>query len=69
MKNYDMIEGDEVSELWGIARREIEEIGYISTKTYIELLDYDVDPVLIESIEEQILDELEDNAHYEEFYK
>lgn len=69
MKNYDMIEGDEVSELWGIARREIEETGRISTKTYIELLDYDVDPVLIESIEEQILDELEDNAHYEEFYK
>lgn len=69
MKNYDMIEGDEVSELWGIARREIEETGRISTKTYIELLNHDVDPVLIESIEEQILDELEDNAHYEEFYK
>lgn len=67
MQNYYMIEGTGISELWGIARREIEETGGISTNTYMEILNHDLDPCLIDSIEEQILDEIEDTAHYEEF--
>lgn len=68
MKKYDIIEGEEISELLGIARREIEEIGRITDSTYIRLLNRNVSPDLLDSIEEGLLDELQDCEHYEEYY-
>lgn len=68
MKEYDFNESEVVSELLGMARREIEELGRITPSTYVQLLNNDVSPDLLDAIEEGLVDELQDCDHYEEFY-
>lgn len=68
MKDYDFNESEVVSELLGMARREIEELGRITPSTYVQLLNNDVSPDLLDAIEEGLVDELQDCDHYEEFY-